>query len=110
MVRHQTIGPDRNLALGRPLGHQRQIRTIIVIVKESLLAAVAALGNVVGQSRYDHSRDSCHAPTLCSGGATVKRIKYGVLAPSKAWERRKRCNDYIWKPLIGVLWVANPTR
>jgi hypothetical protein len=33
-----------------------------------------------------------------------------VFAPSKAWERRRRCKEYASKPFVGILWVTNPTR
>jgi hypothetical protein len=35
---------------------------------------------------------------------------YLFIAPSKAWERRRRCNGYTSKPFVGIRWVTNPTR
>ena len=47
MVRHQAIGPDRRPRAPRRFGQQVTVEREIAILEKELLAAVAALGDVI---------------------------------------------------------------
>jgi len=57
VVRHQTICPNLDCILKAPLGHQRNIFTIVIFAEKGLLPPVIALSNMVWNScSYDSSK------------------------------------------------------
>jgi hypothetical protein len=48
------------------------MRAIVVVAEEGRLAAVAALGHVVGHAPHDDASESRHAVILPPGGCAVK--------------------------------------
>ena len=59
MIRHQAIGPDVDASLPALLLQGGQVKPIIRFFKECLLAAVAALGDMVRVAGYHHPGESC---------------------------------------------------
>jgi hypothetical protein len=68
MVWHQAPGPDRSAALPAEAPQEGEVEGVVVFAEEDALAAIAALGDVVGQSRQDLAGGSRH-----SGRLTGKR-------------------------------------
>ena len=60
VIGHQAIGPDFRPRLSAALGEERKIAPVVVVAEKGFLAAVAALGNVVGVSGDDQSRQTRH--------------------------------------------------
>jgi hypothetical protein len=56
VIRHQTIGPDGDATGVAPMSHQLQIALVIFVAEEGLLPAIAALRNMMRQSRDDDPR------------------------------------------------------
>ena len=56
VIGHEAIAPDLDALLAAPLGHQFDVGRVVVIAKEGLLSAVAALGYVMRQTGNDQSR------------------------------------------------------
>ena len=50
VIWHQAIAPNLDPFFAAPLGHQLQIRRVVAVVEKRLLSAIAALGNVMGQT------------------------------------------------------------
>lgn len=78
MVRHEAVGPDFNLLLAAPLGHQIEIGLVVVVAEERLLTPIAALRHVVRHARYNHSCKSSHADTL---PGPIRQVKSYVWCP-----------------------------
>jgi len=60
MVGHQAIAPDLDMRPPAGFGRQVQIELIIPTLEEHLLAAVAALGHMVGDAGQDEARKTGH--------------------------------------------------
>ncbi|MEN6405922.1 MAG: hypothetical protein ABFC77_05565 [Thermoguttaceae bacterium] len=60
VVWHQAIRPNLYSLFAAPLGHQFQVGRIVAIVEKRLLSAIAALRNVMRQTRDDQPCQSCH--------------------------------------------------
>jgi len=76
MIRHQTVCPYLNAAPGAPLGHEIHVCLIICITEKGLLAAVAALGYVMGDAGGYNSCDACHAGIIAD--MIILSIEYTV--------------------------------
>jgi hypothetical protein len=50
VIGHQAVGPHFNARPASGIGEQIKVQRIIAVLKESLLAPIAALGDVVGQA------------------------------------------------------------
>ena len=61
MIGHQAVRQDLNLVSAAPFCHQFQVALVIFITKERLLPAVSTLGYVLGKTRNDDPRYSCHS-------------------------------------------------
>ena len=57
MVGHQHPGPDLHLGRRRLLGKEVAIGRMILVLEKGLAAAVAALGQMMGDSRKDCARE-----------------------------------------------------
>jgi hypothetical protein len=76
MVRHQAPRPYFYLTFLAPFGHEINIGLIVIITEEGLLAAVAALGDVVGDAGGYNSSNACHVARIAENWMTS--IKYTV--------------------------------
>ena len=76
VIRHQTPGPYFNSAFLAPFGQQADIGIIIVRDEKGLLAAIAALGDMVGYSRHYYSGYSGHGRIVTVSNS--KSIEYTV--------------------------------
>jgi hypothetical protein len=65
---HQAVGPDLDLVDTAPLRHELEVRSVILIAKKSLLAAVSPLRDVVRQARCDNSCQLGHERRLSTSG------------------------------------------
>jgi hypothetical protein len=54
MVGHKAISPNFDAAL--PVGHEFDVRMIVIVVEKRPLAAIAALSDMVGHPGNDNSR------------------------------------------------------
>ena len=59
-IRHEEIRENRKAVALRLLCEDAQIGPSIIVDEEDILAVVAALRDMVGQTGYDDSRDSRH--------------------------------------------------
>jgi hypothetical protein len=64
VVGHQALRPDLDVPLAAPLGHQFQIRLIVVVVEKRLLPTISTLGHMVRQTRHNQSGQSGHASNV----------------------------------------------
>jgi len=71
VVGHQRIRPNLNVMGAARLTHQFQVELVILVTKESRLATVAPLGDVVRQTRYNHSCQSGHEASVSNPQASV---------------------------------------
>ena len=71
VVWHQAIGPDRDSCLQGLLGKQVEIDFVVAIFKEDGLAAVAALGDMVGKPWNHDTRQTCHVGTIARWGIGI---------------------------------------
>lgn len=76
MVWHKAPRPDFHPTFSAPFGHEREVFQIIVVTEEGLLAAIAALGDVVRDAGCNNSRHSCHAQIVAE--RVVMSIEYTV--------------------------------
>ena len=60
MVRHQAPGPDCHAAFAAPFSHQRYIGMIVIVAEKGLLAAIAALRDMMGKAWGYNAGDTCH--------------------------------------------------
>ncbi len=60
MVGHQAVCPHLDPGAPASFGQQVPIGLVVLVVEEGLLAAVAALGDVVRRPLDHHSGQSCH--------------------------------------------------
>ena len=74
MVGHQAVGPDFDAATPAPLGHEADVRPIVVIAEESLLSAIAPLRNMMRIARHDDTCDSWHGSILHPHTSHVKKL------------------------------------
>jgi hypothetical protein len=61
VVGHLAIGPNRDAEAPAGLGEPVAVERIVVFALENPLAAIAALGDVVGRSGNDDAGDASHA-------------------------------------------------
>ena len=64
MVGHQAIAPDLDMRPPCGVGEQIEIELVIAILEKGLLAAIAALGDVVRDAGEDEAREAGHLPAL----------------------------------------------
>src|SRR3989338_8712067 len=64
MVRHQTIRPDLHTKSTAPLRHEFQIHAVVILREKSRLPTISTLGDVMGNTRYNRSGESCHLRTV----------------------------------------------
>ena len=64
VIRHQAVRPDRYLVLITPATHQCDIKTVVSVTKEGLLATIAALRYMQGNTGNDYSGYPCHVSPL----------------------------------------------
>ena len=64
VVGHEAIGQYIETMLDRVLQEQLQISPAVVVAEEDVIAAIAALGEVMGKTRDDNSGDPWHAAIL----------------------------------------------
>jgi len=64
VIRHQAIRPYRYLVLITPVTHQCDIKTVVFVTKEGLLAAIAALRYMKGNTGNDNSGYPCYVSPL----------------------------------------------
>jgi len=76
VVGHQAVGPDLDLVLAAPLGHQVQVGLVVVIAEKRLLSTVPPLGHMVRHARNNHSCQSSHAANPAEPPAAVKSYVY----------------------------------
>ena len=60
MIGHQATGPDLHRGLATAFGQKIAVERIIGGFKENRLAAIAALGDVMGKSRSNDAAEPCH--------------------------------------------------
>lgn len=60
VIGHQAVGPDLDPALPARLGHQVEIRDVVLVAEKRLLPTVPPLGNVMRITRYNHSCNPRH--------------------------------------------------
>src|SRR4051812_3812073 len=77
VVRHQAPGPDPGSAPGAEMAEQGQVASVVAVREEDALAAIAALGDVMGQSRQDGAGGSRH------GGQTNRKTQFTPAVPCK---------------------------
>ncbi len=78
VVGHQAVRPHGHAAGIAPLGHQVDVGVVIVLRKERPLPAVAALRQVMRQTRGDDTSDSRHGLTLQTSCWLGNRNRYSV--------------------------------
>jgi len=61
MVGHQAIGPDLGCGPTSGIAEQIEIKSVIAVLEEGLLPAIAALGHVLGIAGQDEARETSHA-------------------------------------------------
>jgi hypothetical protein len=76
----QAVSPDVNTVLPAPMRHQIYIGLIVPIKEESLLPAVASLGDMMRIAGYN---DPCHEMDHRMFGQKISIIMYGVLPLEK---------------------------
>src|ERR1017187_7389373 len=72
MIGHQAIGPNRDVEFSAPLGHEFHVCKVVVLAEESLLTAIASLGNVMRHPRNNNASKSGHAPKILEETVIVK--------------------------------------
>jgi hypothetical protein len=60
MVRHETVGPDRDTALAAGGGQEIPVEFVVALLEEHALAPIAALGDVMRQTEHDDAGDASH--------------------------------------------------
>src|SRR5438105_7206695 len=63
VIRHQAIGVQRALRLGREIAKVKQVDEVIAVFPETRLPVVTALNDVYGDVGHDESRQSRHTAT-----------------------------------------------
>ena len=81
MVGHEAIGQYIETMLDRVLQEQLQISPAVVVAEEDVIAAIAALGDVMGETRDDYSGDPWHAAILQPRPDNRKKIGKRPLFP-----------------------------
>ena len=64
VVRHQAIGPAGDAEAPAGFGEPVLVERIVAVLEENPLAAIAALGDVMGQARDDDAGDAGHGRTI----------------------------------------------
>src|SRR5205823_5974261 len=67
VIRHQAIGPDLDAEQSAPMGHEFEVEAVVFVGEERLLAAIAALSDVVRKTGDDGARDSGHDASVQKG-------------------------------------------
>jgi len=68
---YQRVRPDLHLMSPAPFTHKFPVSLVIVVTKERPLPAVSPLGDVVGHSRCDNTRQSGHDERLSLSSPVV---------------------------------------
>ena len=58
VVRHETVGPDAAPGPARGLAEEVAVELLIGVLEEGLLAAIAALGDVIGNAGQDDAGET----------------------------------------------------
>jgi hypothetical protein len=94
MVGQQTIAPNLDVASGAPLGHQFEVKSVIIVAEESRESAIAPLRDMVRHTgNHDTSRSS-HEGKI-SACSLQSRDKYDVPGtPEYAAEAKPLQEEY----------------
>lgn len=76
MVRHQAPGSDFKTGFAAPFSHQRYIGMIVIIAEKGLLAAIAALRDMIRNAWDYNAGDTCHEWRVSE--IATESIKYTV--------------------------------
>ena len=71
MIGHHHIGPDFNSRRPTMRAEQFAIERKVMVIEKCLLAAVAALGDVMGEAGKNRAGETCHMPKLRSLAGNV---------------------------------------
>jgi hypothetical protein len=71
VVGHEAIGEDAEAGVRVKLAEEVEVEGVVTVVEEDLLAAVAALGDVVGDVWEDDSGDAGHMEDELAGMGIV---------------------------------------
>ena len=61
VVWHEAVGPNVHPTILAGLGHEIEIRAVVVLVEEGRHPAIAALGDMMGNSWCNNAGNSRHA-------------------------------------------------
>jgi len=96
MVGHQTISPNLGVRASRRRGDQAAVKAVILRPEEHRLAAIAALSDVMRQTRHNYAGNPRYA--LASNSASFKLLA-GSHYLVNCHCNPRHCNPRIWQPL-----------
>ena len=88
VVGHEAIGQYIETMLDRVLQEPLQISPAVVVAEEDIIASIAALGDVMGETRDDYSGDPWHAAILLPSSGQSQDKQGSV--PYFTIQRRRR--------------------
>ncbi len=78
MIRHKAVRPELCTRPGAPCRKQLQIEMVVAILKKRLLAAIAALRNMMRKIGDDYPCDTCHEESIAQ---RPDGVKFNILSP-----------------------------
>jgi len=79
VVGHQAIGPDLTAGAARGFGEEVTVERVVGVFEERLLAAVAALRDVIGNAGNDDAREPGQGASSPSAARLAERMRLAMV-------------------------------